>query len=331
MHEEPSVPELRDRGSRHRDHVLRPGMAICIEPMVNQAGPKSGCSTMIGPSVTRDGSLSAHFEHTVAIRATGAEVMDGPVNEARSTRPAVVRERPAELDVPSGNRGRPEAHGAPRGDARALLTRLTNGDHVTVELETEAATRAASSGDPPVPRGAEPCGRIGASCDEGQDVRKEDLRQVQVIRRHGVVRVICDNKRHKQRQGEVDDAPCQRSDIPRTSARRGADLRLRIGPYLAKQLLAETKIDPGARAKDLSEEHVAQINQLIERKYVVEGQLRRQVMQNIQRLKEIKCYAACATSRDCRARPAHPHERPHAQGPAPHRGAQEVREGALGR
>ena len=63
-----------------------------------------------------------------------------------------------------------------------------------------------------------------------------------------------------------------------------------IGPYVAKQLLAETKLDPAARAKDLSEEHVAQINQLIERKYVVEGQLRRQVMQNIQRLKEIKCY-----------------------------------------
>ena len=63
-----------------------------------------------------------------------------------------------------------------------------------------------------------------------------------------------------------------------------------IGPYVAKQLLAETKIDGGKRAKDLTEEQVAQINQLIERKYVVEGQLRRQVMQNIQRLKEIKCY-----------------------------------------
>ena len=63
-----------------------------------------------------------------------------------------------------------------------------------------------------------------------------------------------------------------------------------IGPYVAKQLLAETKLDPAARAKDLSEEQVAHINQLIERKYVVEGQLRRQVMQNIQRLKEIKCY-----------------------------------------
>jgi small subunit ribosomal protein S13 len=63
-----------------------------------------------------------------------------------------------------------------------------------------------------------------------------------------------------------------------------------LGPFLAKQLLAETKIDAAKRAKDLTEEQVAQINQLIERKYVVEGQLRRQVMQNIQRLKEIKCY-----------------------------------------
>lgn len=63
-----------------------------------------------------------------------------------------------------------------------------------------------------------------------------------------------------------------------------------IGPYLAKLLLAETKIDASRRAKDLTEEQVAQINQLIERKFVVEGQLRRQVMQNIQRLKEIKSY-----------------------------------------
>ena len=63
-----------------------------------------------------------------------------------------------------------------------------------------------------------------------------------------------------------------------------------IGPYVAKQLLAEAKIDGGKRPRDLTDEQVAHINQLIERKYVVEGQLRRQVMQNIQRLKEIKAY-----------------------------------------
>ena len=81
----------------------------------------------------------------------------------------------------------------------------------------------------------------------------------------------------------VDIPPNKRMDIALTYV-------YGLGPFLAKQLLAETKIDAAKRAKDLTEEQVAQINQLIERKYVVEGQLRRQVMQNIQRLKEIKCY-----------------------------------------
>lgn len=63
-----------------------------------------------------------------------------------------------------------------------------------------------------------------------------------------------------------------------------------IGNVVSKQLLEELQISPAVRAKDLTEEQVSQINQLIERKYVVEGQLRRQMMQNISRLKEIKCY-----------------------------------------
>jgi len=81
----------------------------------------------------------------------------------------------------------------------------------------------------------------------------------------------------------VDIPPNKRMDVALTYV-------YGLGPFLARQLLAETKIDGGKRAKDLTEEQVAQINQLIERKYVVEGQLRRQVLQNIQRLKEIKCY-----------------------------------------
>lgn len=63
-----------------------------------------------------------------------------------------------------------------------------------------------------------------------------------------------------------------------------------IGPYIAKQVLADLRIDPALRAKELTDEQVSQLNQLIERKLVVEGQLRRQMMQNIGRLKEIKCY-----------------------------------------
>jgi methionyl aminopeptidase len=75
MHEEPSVPNYVDGRSRHRDHVLRPGMAICIEPMVNLGGADVRVLDDDWTVVTRDGSLSAHFEHTVAIKATGAEVM----------------------------------------------------------------------------------------------------------------------------------------------------------------------------------------------------------------------------------------------------------------
>ena len=63
-----------------------------------------------------------------------------------------------------------------------------------------------------------------------------------------------------------------------------------IGPHTAKLIIEETKIAPTLRAKDLTDEQVAQLNQLIERKYVSEGQLRRQVLQNISRLKEIRCY-----------------------------------------
>jgi small subunit ribosomal protein S13 len=63
-----------------------------------------------------------------------------------------------------------------------------------------------------------------------------------------------------------------------------------IGPRLARDVLAETKVPPETRARDLTDEQVAQLNQLIERKYVVEGQLRRQVGQNVARLKEIKAY-----------------------------------------
>lgn len=63
-----------------------------------------------------------------------------------------------------------------------------------------------------------------------------------------------------------------------------------IGPHIARLILEETKIPASLRAKDLSEEQVSHLNQTIERKHVVEGQLRRQMMQNISRLKEIKCY-----------------------------------------
>jgi len=75
MHEEPSVPNYVDPTMRHRDVVLRPGMAICIEPMVNIGGREVRVLEDGWTVVTSDGSLSAHFEHTIAIKSSGAEVM----------------------------------------------------------------------------------------------------------------------------------------------------------------------------------------------------------------------------------------------------------------
>lgn len=63
-----------------------------------------------------------------------------------------------------------------------------------------------------------------------------------------------------------------------------------IGPFLAKKILQEANIDINVRAGKLTEDEVSRISQIIDRDYEVEGQLRRRVGQNIQRLKEINCY-----------------------------------------
>ncbi|MBQ7028696.1 MAG: 30S ribosomal protein S13 [Thermoguttaceae bacterium] len=63
-----------------------------------------------------------------------------------------------------------------------------------------------------------------------------------------------------------------------------------VGPQIAAELCRKANIDPTMRAKDLKEEEVAKLAVLLDNDYVVEGQLRRQVNQNIARLREIGCY-----------------------------------------
>ena len=72
LHEDPSVPNY---GTPGRGVRLMPGMTIAIEPMINMG--KAGVKTLPnGWTVkTRDGKLSAHFEHTVAITADGPKIM----------------------------------------------------------------------------------------------------------------------------------------------------------------------------------------------------------------------------------------------------------------
>ena len=72
LHEEPQVPNYGKPGQGPR---LQPGMVLAIEPMVNMGGPAVRVLEDRWTAVTVDGSLSAHFEHTIAIQPSGPAVV----------------------------------------------------------------------------------------------------------------------------------------------------------------------------------------------------------------------------------------------------------------
>jgi methionyl aminopeptidase len=84
MHEEPQVPNYGppDRGPR-----LMAGQVLAIEPMVNAGGPDVVTRPDGWTVVTRDGSLSAHFEHTVAVGSSGPEILSGDGGPGRDEAP----------------------------------------------------------------------------------------------------------------------------------------------------------------------------------------------------------------------------------------------------
>ena len=63
-----------------------------------------------------------------------------------------------------------------------------------------------------------------------------------------------------------------------------------IGTHTAGRILKEAGVEGAMRAADLTEDEVSRITQIIDRGHIVEGQLRRQVSQNISRLRDIACY-----------------------------------------
>ena len=75
MHEDPQVPNFVDRKMNDK---LRPGMTIAIEPMVNAGRPEVKILKDGWTVVTQDGSLSAHFEHTVLITGGEPEILTWP-------------------------------------------------------------------------------------------------------------------------------------------------------------------------------------------------------------------------------------------------------------
>jgi small subunit ribosomal protein S13 len=63
-----------------------------------------------------------------------------------------------------------------------------------------------------------------------------------------------------------------------------------IGKYTSEQILKEARVERSAKAGKLTEDELSRITQVIDRNYIVGGQLRRQVTQNIARLRDIACY-----------------------------------------
>ena len=76
MHEEPQVPNFVEGKPSPK---LRPGMTLAIEPMVNTGAPDVKILNDGWTVVTQDGSLSAHFEHTVLITESEPEILTWPV------------------------------------------------------------------------------------------------------------------------------------------------------------------------------------------------------------------------------------------------------------
>jgi len=63
-----------------------------------------------------------------------------------------------------------------------------------------------------------------------------------------------------------------------------------IGPQIADKILAEASVPADVRAGQLTDQQVSSINAIIDANFLVEGALRRQVAQNIARLRDIRCY-----------------------------------------
>jgi methionyl aminopeptidase len=76
LHEDPQVPNfVPENGSQGKGIKLKPGMVIAIEPMVNVGRPDVKILSDGWTTVTVDGTLSAHFEHTVAVTENGPLVL----------------------------------------------------------------------------------------------------------------------------------------------------------------------------------------------------------------------------------------------------------------
>jgi small subunit ribosomal protein S13 len=92
-------------------------------------------------------------------------------------------------------------------------------------------------------------------------------------------------------------------DIPRD---KRVDVSLRyiygIGPALAHNICDSARVEPATKVRDLTDDEISRIREFIDRNYTVEGELRKGVRQNVQRLIEINCYRGVRHRRGLPAR-----------------------------
>ena len=75
-----------------------------------------------------------------------------------------------------------------------------------------------------------------------------------------------------------------------------------IGRTSSNRILAEAKVDPNTRVRDLTDDEVKRISAVIDESQTVEGDLRREIAMNIKRLQEIGCYRGQKTKTNARTR-----------------------------
>ena len=92
-------------------------------------------------------------------------------------------------------------------------------------------------------------------------------------------------------------------DIPRD---KRVDISLRyiygIGPTLSSTICQSARVDPATKVRDLTDDEISRIREFIDRNFVVEGELRKSVRTNVQRLVEINCYRGVRHRRGLPAR-----------------------------
>ena len=132
---------------------------------------------------------------------------------------------------------------------------------------------------------------------------KKRCAKCKIVKRRGILYVICENPKHKQRQGQQAMARIEGVDLPRNKRIEVALTYIYgIGPTRAKQIISSTQINPDIRVKDLTEADATVLREYIAKNFKVEGDLRREVQMSIKRLIEIGCYRGMRHRRNLPAR-----------------------------